>query len=109
MDWDVRLSPTVKCRDVGIGTVVKENVGLSERVVEQTAEGIPFTYLILTVFELNDDGKIQHARSYYDKPAIMHQVASKYPGIKGWFFRKTVNMVVAQGERGLERSSTTGG
>jgi hypothetical protein len=104
MEWDVRLSPTSSCRQSGIGTVVHGKVAVNERVVEQTFEGIRFTCPILTVFELNEVGEIEHARSYYDKLPILRQVASKYPGVKGWFFRRIINLMVAQSEKGLERS-----
>lgn len=53
------------------------------------------------MLELNEACKIDHARSYYDKLSILEKVAREYPGVKGWFFRKIVNLVVAEGEKGL--------
>ena len=103
LEWDVGLSPTLTSQEEGVGIVAKGNVVFREHRIEQTAEGIPVSYPILSVFEVNEAGKIRHVRSYYDKLGIMHDVASKYPGVKGWFFRKMVNMLVAQGEKGLKR------
>ena len=104
LDWDVRLSPTSRSHASGMGTIVRGNVAIEERTLEQTFEGIPFMVPAITVFELNEAGKIEHARSYYDKLPIFRQVASKYPGIKGWFFRRIIAIMVGQGEKGLERS-----
>ena len=101
--WDVGLSPTLTSTEEGIGIVVKGNVAVRECRIDQTAEGIPVSYPVLTVFEVNESGKLQHVRSYYDKLGLMHDIANKYPGIKGWFFKKTVNMLVAQGEKGLKK------
>lgn len=103
LEWDVGLSPTLTSREEGAGIVTKGSVGFREHRIEQTAEGIPISYPCLSVFEVNETGKIQHVRSYYDKLGIMHDIASKYPGVKGWFFRKMVNALVAQGEKGLKR------
>lgn len=104
LEWDVRLSPTSRSRAAGIGTVVHGNVAVDERVAEQRYEGIRCTYPVLTVFELNEAGKIEHARSYYDKLSILQQVASEYPGVKGRFLRMIISLVVTQGEKGLERA-----
>ena len=102
-EWDVSLSPSLTSKEEGVGIVVKGNVAVRECRIAQTAEGIPVDYPVLTVFEVNEDGKLQHVRSYYDKLGLMHDIAQKYPGIKGWFFKKNVNMLVAQGEKGLKR------
>jgi hypothetical protein len=104
LEWDVRLSPTTSSRHSGIGTVVHGNVAVYEQAIEQSFEGIRCTFPVLTVLELNEAGKIDHARSYYDKLSILQQVANEYPGVKGWFLRKIVNLLVDQGEKGLERS-----
>jgi hypothetical protein len=101
VEWDVRQSPTSHSRESGIGTIVHGNVAVSERVIEQTFEGIQYTCPTVTVLELNEAGEIEHARSYYDKLPILQQVASKYPGIKGWFFRRIVNLIVGEGEKDL--------
>ena len=104
MEWDVRLSSTSSCRQFGIGTVVHGNVAVNERLLEQSFEGIRFVCPVLTVLELNEAGEIEHARSYYDKLPILRQIAREYPGIRGWLFRRIVNLVAAQSEKGLERS-----
>jgi len=101
LTWDVGLSPTVKIRAVGAGTVVSRNVAVSERVIEATYEGIQYEHPIVTVYELDHDAKIQHMRAYYDKLAIDQQVASRTPGVRGWFAKRMVNYLVAQGEKGL--------
>ena len=102
-EWDVGLSPSLTSEEEGVGIVVKGNVAVRECRIAQTTEGIPVDYPVLTVFEVNGDGKLQHVRSYYDKLGLMHDIAQKYPGIKGWLFKKTVNMLVAQGEKGLKQ------
>ena len=104
MDWDVHLSPTVKTRDTGVGLLVKGHTAVWERTIEATAEGIGYEYPIVTVFELDDDGKIRRVRAYYDKLGIMQKIASKYPGIRGRMFKTMVNYLVAQGEKGLDTS-----
>jgi ketosteroid isomerase-like protein len=103
MEWDVGLSPTLRSRQTGVGIVAKGDVAASERVIEQTIEGVPIEYPVLSVFEMNGAGEIQHLRSYYDKLGLMRDIAKEYPGIKGWFFRTLINFVVAQGEKGLAR------
>jgi len=40
-------------------------------------------------------------RSYYDKLGLEQRVAAKAPGMKGWAFRKLINFMVAQGQKGL--------
>jgi ketosteroid isomerase-like protein len=104
LEWDARLSPSASCQESGVGVIVHGNVAVSERVIEQAFEGIPCTYPAVTVFELNGAGKIEHARSYYERLSILRQVASRYPGVKGWFFRKIINFIVAQSDKGLETS-----
>ena len=104
LEWDARLSPSSSCRESGVGVIVHGNVAVSERVIEQSYEGIPCTYPAVTVFELNEAGKIEHLRSYYEKLSILRQFASRYPGVKGWFFRKIIEFVVAQSDKGLETS-----
>jgi len=103
LEWDVGLSPTLTSQEEGVGILAKGDVGFREHLIQATAEGIPVAYPCLSVLEVNEEGRIQHVRSYYDKLGIMHDVASKYPGVKGWFFRKMVNTLVALGEKGLKR------
>jgi hypothetical protein len=104
LDWDVRLSPNASSRPFGVGTVVHENVAVNERLLEQSIEGIRYTCRAVTVLELNEAGEIEHARSYYDRLAIFRTVAGSYPGVKGWFFRRIINFMVSQAEKGVERS-----
>jgi hypothetical protein len=104
LEWDVRLSPTASSRPAGVGIIVHGQVAVYEQLLEQTADGIPFTCPAITVLELNAAGEIEHARSYYDKLPILQQVASRFPGAKGWFFRRIVNLMVAESEKGLQRT-----
>jgi limonene-1,2-epoxide hydrolase len=99
--WDVGLSPTIRKRQIGVGVVASGRAVITENVIEATYEGIPYEHPITTVYELADDGKIQHMRAYYDKLAIDQQVTSRLPGLQGWFARRMVNYIVSQGEKGL--------
>jgi ketosteroid isomerase-like protein len=105
LEWDVRLSPGVSVRDTGVGVVVSGRAGVSERVVSLTFDGIPYEEQAATVYELDDVGKIRRLRSYCDKLALMDQIASSYPGIKGWIFKKLTGYVVGQGRKGLDTRS----
>lgn len=102
LEWDVRLSPTASVRDTGRGVVVSGRTAVSERVVSLTAKGIPYEEPAATVFEFDDQGRIVRLRSYYDKLALMHQIASRYPGFKGWVFRRLTGYLVALGSKGLD-------
>jgi ketosteroid isomerase-like protein len=106
LDWDLRITPTVQMRPLGIGLLVQDNVAVREVVFEATFEGIRYEYPMLAVFEFDDDGKIRAYRAYYDKLGIEQSIASRYPGIQGRLFRLMVNYLVAQGEKGLDKSHT---
>jgi uncharacterized protein (TIGR02246 family) len=103
LEWNARLSPISKTRLSGIEVLAKGNVAVVESVVQQTAEGIGYECPVVTVVEVGDDGKIRRMSSYYDRLAIMQQVANKSPGLKGGVFRRLVNFSVSQAEKGLER------
>jgi ketosteroid isomerase-like protein len=103
-EWDIRLSPTAVVHDAGIGVVALGHTLISERVVNLTAEGIPYEERAVSIMELNDDGLIRSLRSYYDKLAIMQQVASGYPGIRGRVFRAVTGSLARLGSKGLEVS-----
>jgi ketosteroid isomerase-like protein len=106
LEWDVHLSPTAVVRDAGMGLITADHVAVSERVVSLTADGIPYEERAVTVFEFDDGGLIRGMRSYYDKLAIMHQVASGYPGFRGRIFRAVTGYLVRLGSRGLDVSPT---
>jgi hypothetical protein len=89
-------------RDAGVGLLVDGQAAVSERVRSLTFEDIPYEERAATVFEFDDDGKIRRYRSYYDKLALMHQIAARYPGVRGWIFRKLTGYLVAQGRKGLD-------
>jgi len=101
-EWDAKLSPTAQVRDSGIGLLVSGNVAVSERVISASAEGIPYEEPTATIYEFDDDGLIRRHVSYYDKLALMHQIALRYPGIRGRIFRRMTGYLVAQGRKGLD-------
>ena len=101
LEWDMRTSPKARYRLTGIGVLAAGNVAVRETVIEAVWQGIDYEYPALTVIEFNDGRKIRRMRSYYDKLGAEQRVAAKAPGIKGWVFRKLINFMVAQGEKGL--------
>ena len=103
LEWDVSLSPTARTQLSGVGVLVKGDTAVVESVVHESADGIAYECPVLTVFELGEDRKIRRLRAYYDKLGIMQEVGSKYPGIKGWVLKRVINLLVAQGEKGLDR------
>ncbi|MGZ4556212.1 MAG: nuclear transport factor 2 family protein, partial [Mycobacteriaceae bacterium] len=79
--WDADLSPTVTVDDVGIGVAVAgQTTVVWERVIHLTYEGIPYHEDAVTIVEFDDSGLIRRYRSYYDKLAVVDQVASGLPG-----------------------------
>jgi ketosteroid isomerase-like protein len=103
LEWDAQLSPTSRTRLSGIEVLAKGNVAVAEGVVQQTADGIGYESRVVTVVELGDDHKIRRMSSYYDRLAIMQQVAAKSSGLKGEASKRLVNLLVSQAEKGLER------
>jgi ketosteroid isomerase-like protein len=101
LEWDARLSPIDRTRQAGIGLVVLDGLAIEEAMVEEEYEGIRYEYPCVRIFEFDDAHRIRRLRDYYDKLAIEQQVAARYPGLKGWFFRRVINVIVAQGEKGL--------
>jgi ketosteroid isomerase-like protein len=104
VEWDVEQSPTARVDLTGIGIVTGDRLVVAERVVHLTADGIAYEEPALTVFEVDDDGLIVRMRSYYDKLGLMHQIASKYPGVKGRLFRAMTGFLVKMGSQGLQVS-----
>ena len=104
LGWDAQLSPTSTSRLSGIELLAKANVAVVESVVQQTAEGIGYECPVVTVIELGDDRKIRRMSSYYDRLAIMQQVASKASGPRGGAFKRLVNILVSPAEKGLKRT-----
>lgn len=45
----------------------------------------------------------------FDFPGLEQRVAAKAPGMKGWAFRKLINFMVAQGQKGLPDTGREGG
>jgi ketosteroid isomerase-like protein len=101
LEWEMRTIPEATYRLTGIGVLTAGKVAVRETVVEEVWEGIDFDEPAVAVIEFNDDREIQRMRSYYDKLGTMQQITAKYPGIKGWVFRKLISFVVAQGQKGL--------
>lgn len=107
VEWDARVTPTVTHRSAGIGMLAKDNVVVREAVAEATYEGLPYEIPIATIFEFGDDRKIRSMHSYYDKLGEMQQIANQFRGIKGWFPKKLMNYIVAQGAKGLDKSAAS--
>lgn len=101
-EWDARLSPKAGVRDRGIGLLVSGRTAVAERTIFLTYEGIPYEEVGATIYEFDDDGLIRRQVSYYDKLALMHQIASRYPGIQGRALRWLTGYLVAQGSKGLD-------
>ncbi len=101
-DWHLRDTSSVRLRPLGVGVVVKGNVAVREVVFEATWKGIRYQYPTLAVFEFNGDGKIRAYRAYYDKLGIEQRIAARIPGIQGWLFRRMVNRLVREGEKGID-------
>lgn len=101
-EWDARLSPAPRVRDSGAGVLVSGHVASCEHRISMTYEGIPYEEAIARVFEFDDAGLIRRLRSYYDKLAIMDQIASGLPGIQGKVFKRVTAYLVAQGRKGLD-------
>lgn len=102
LEWDVGLSPTATVRTTGIGVITSGHAIVSERVVNLTAEGIPYEERAVTITEVDDVGLIRSMRTYYDKLAVMHQIASGYPGLRGRVFRAVTGYLTRLGSKGLE-------
>lgn len=102
LEWDARLSPAASVRDAGIGMVACGRTVVSERVISLSYRGIPYEEEAATIYEFDDGARITRMRSYYDKLALMHRIASRHPGLQGWLFRKLTGYLVAQGSKGLE-------
>jgi ketosteroid isomerase-like protein len=103
LEWDAQLSPTSKTRPSGIEVLAKANVAVAESVVQQTAEGVGYECPVVTVIELGDEGKIRRMSSYYDRLAIMQQVANRSSGLSRGVFKRLVNFLVSRAEKGLKR------
>jgi ketosteroid isomerase-like protein len=103
LQWDAELSPTVSIDDVGVGMAsAGKGCVVWERALHLTYEGIPYQEDAATILELDDAGLIRRYRSYYDKLAVVDQIASGLPGIGGWFTKEVVGAVVAAGGMGLK-------
>jgi ketosteroid isomerase-like protein len=102
--WDAELaaqSPHAVIEDVGVGILVRGSTVIWERVFHVTAVGVPYREESLAVMEFDDAGLIVRLRSYYDKLAVMDQIAHGLPGVSGWFYRRLVGLVIAAGSKGL--------
>ena len=104
-EWEVQLSPVATSKDTGLGMVVVGRSVVWERLVSETAEGVPYTTDAVTILEFDDAGLIRRYRSYYDKLAVMEQIAAGLPGVYGWFARALIGYLVALGKKGLDTSS----
>lgn len=101
-EWDATLSPTPRVRDSGIGVLVSGNVAVCEQRISMTYEGIPYEEVLARFFEFDDAGLIRRLRSYYDKLAVLDQIASGLPGVRGRVFKRLTSYLVGQGRKGLD-------
>lgn len=104
-EWEVRLSPVSTSKDTGLGKVVVGRSVVWERQVSETAQGVPYTTDAVTILDFDDAGLIRRYRSYYDKLAVMEQIAFGLSGVYGWFARALIGYLVALGKKGLDTSS----
>ena len=98
--WDVDTSPVATVRDTG-GTVVHGHAAIWEGQITERYGDIDYTYPIVEVYEFDDDLKITRKHNYYDKLAILHQIADRLPGIQGAVYRFLLDRVIDAGETGL--------
>ena len=104
-EWEVRMVPVAASTDTGLGMVVVGRSVVWEHQVSETAQGVPYTTDAVTIVEFDDAGLIRRYRAYYDKLTVLEKIAAGMSGIYGWFARKLVGYIVAQGEKGLDTSS----
>lgn len=104
-EWDAQLSPTVTVRDVGAGVLVAGPTVVWERVLSLSYDDIPYDECAATLLEFDEHGLICRYRSYYDKLAVLDQITSGMTGVSGWFLKRMIRYLVAQGSKGL---GTTG-
>ena len=64
-----------------------------ERLVALFADDAELTWAV---------GRIRRLRAYYDKLDLMHQIAARYPRVRGWVFRKLTGFLVGLGSKGLD-------
>ena len=102
LEWDFGLSPTATVSDSGIGILTSGRTIVWERVVDLTADGIPYQEHAVMVIEVGEDGLIRSVRSYYDKLAILHEIASAYPGLQGRVFRALTGALTRLSSKGLD-------
>lgn len=100
--WDAELSPTVSIEDVGVGVCVAGPVVVWERIIHLSYEDIPYHEDAATILEFDEAGLIHRYRSYYDKLAVIAQIASGLPGTGGWVTKGVVGVLTAAGSMGLE-------
>ena len=102
LHWDAELSPSAVIDDVGVGICVAGSVVVWERVIHLSYEGVPYHEEVATILEFDETGLIRRYRSYYDKLAVIEQVASGLPGTGGWVTKQVVDVLVAAGSMGLD-------
>jgi limonene-1,2-epoxide hydrolase len=100
VQWAVDTSPVATLRDTG-GTVVHGRTAIWEGEITERYGDIDYTYPIVEVYEFDDDLKIARKHNYYDKLAILRQIADRLPGIQGAVYRFLLDRVIDAGETGL--------
>lgn len=105
VQWSVDLSPIAVVRDTG-GIVVQGRTAIWEGEIAERYEGIDYSYPIVEVYEFDDDLKIRRLHNYYDKLAILRQIAAGLHGVQGVIYRFLLQRVVDAGETGLTTRPT---
>ena len=103
--WAVDMSPVAVVRDTG-GTVVQGRTAIWEGEITERYDGIDYTYPIVEVYEFDNDLKIERQHNYYDKLAILRQVAAGLRGVQGVVYRFLLERVINAGETGLTTRRT---
>ena len=98
--WDVDTSPVATVRDTG-GTVVHGHAAIWEGEITERYGDIDYTYPIVEVYEFDEGLKITRKHNYYDKLAILRQIAAQLPGVQGAVYRFLLDRVIDAGETGL--------
>ena len=100
--WDAELSPEASVEDVGIGVrPAGADAVVWERIIDLAYEGAPYREEVVTIVEFDQSGLIHRYRSYYDKLAVVQQVAAGLPGAGGFVTRGVVDVLVAAANMGV--------
>jgi len=105
IQWAMDSSPVAALRDTG-GIVVQGRTAIWEGEISERYDGIDYTYPIVEVYEFDDNLKIERKHNYYDKLAILRQIAAELTGVRGLIYRFLLDRVIDAGETGLTARRT---